>query len=85
MDLKVCRLLVDILNLIFGKGEETDYFWDKMILPACKEQFKVDEAIKYHEYHDSLKANELISRKNVNLNALFYAIQHLIGFELINF
>jgi hypothetical protein len=28
MDRKTRKFIVDMLNLIFGKGDETTYFWD---------------------------------------------------------
>ena len=40
------KFMVDMLNLIFGKSEETNYFWEEKLIPEVVRQFKVDEAIK---------------------------------------
>lgn len=80
MDKKSRKFLVDMLNLIFGRGEETDYFWQQMLVPETIAKFKVQEAMKYHNYQDNI--SELISRKKANLNALFFSVQQLFGFEV---
>jgi hypothetical protein len=41
MNRESLEFLVDMLNLIFGEGEETDYFWDHMLLPECVKYFEV--------------------------------------------
>jgi len=40
--------MVDMLNLIFGRSEESDYFWDSILMPECMGYFKIQEAIQYH-------------------------------------
>lgn len=44
------------------------------------EHFGIEEAIKYHEYMDT--KDEILNRKTVNMNALFYAIMHLMGIKI---
>ena len=46
--------MVDMLNLTFGKGEETDYFWDSVLVPECIEYFKIQDAMQYHQSTDTL-------------------------------
>ena len=31
MDFRIKKFMIDMLNLIFGKGEETDYFWREIL------------------------------------------------------
>lgn len=64
--------LVDMLNLVFGKGEETDYFWDEVLMKQTVKYFKIEEAIKFHNLNETVEEN--ISRKSLNLNALFFAV-----------
>ena len=51
MNKKICKLVIDVLNLVFGAGEENDIFWQELLLPECNEHFKVKEAIKYRSSH----------------------------------
>jgi len=39
MNKKCQKLLVDFFNLIFGGGEETDYFWTNILEKKVNEQF----------------------------------------------
>lgn len=80
MNKETHMLLVDMLNLVFGCGEETDYFWDEILFKQCSEHFGIDEAIRYHENLDGKE--EILSRERVNLNALFYAIVYLMGIKI---
>jgi len=48
MNRKTLKFVVDILNLTFGKGKETDYFWDSYLMPETIKNFKITEAMKYH-------------------------------------
>ena len=48
MNQETLEFIVDMLNLIFGRGEETDDFWKEIILPQCLNYFKVQDAIQYH-------------------------------------
>ena len=41
MNMKTHELIVDLLNLIFGKSDETDNFWDFYLLDECKSYFKI--------------------------------------------
>ena len=72
--------LVDTLNLVFGKGEETDYFWDEVLMKQTVKYFKIEEAIKFHNLNETVEEN--ISRKSLNLNALFFAVQYHLSFEI---
>ena len=35
MDIEIKEAIVDMLNLVFGRGEETNYFWDQILLKEC--------------------------------------------------
>jgi len=48
MNKKTLKFTVDMLNLIFGKSKETDYFWDTYLIPETIKYFKLNEAMKYH-------------------------------------
>lgn len=37
MDFRIKKFMIDMLNLIFGKGEETDYFWNEILFKQCAE------------------------------------------------
>lgn len=80
MNRESLEFLVDMLNLIFGVGEETDYFWDHMLIPESIKYFEVKQAMDYCSCQDNL--DDIISRKNLNLNSLFYAVKFLFGFKL---
>ena len=71
--------IVDILNLIFGHGLETDYFWEYLI-EECKQQFQIAEAMKYN--HIPGEIDEFITKDKVNLVALFYAFKSLLGLRI---
>lgn len=32
MDRRIRKFLIDILNLIFGRGQETDHFWQELLI-----------------------------------------------------
>jgi hypothetical protein len=80
MNKKTLKFMVDMLNLIFGKSKETDYFWDQYLIPETTKYFKFAEAMKYHQYQEGMET--LISRNNVNLNSMFYAFMHLFGLKI---
>lgn len=80
MDIETRKFTVDMLNLIFGKSEETDFFWDQHLVPECIKKFRIHEAMKYHAYQEGI--DQLLSRKQVNLNALFYALYQLFGLRI---
>ena len=80
MDRKTRKFIVDMLNLIFGKGDETAYFWDYILFKQCSEQFALDEAIKYHEYLDG--KDEILNKERINLNALFFAVIYNAGIKI---
>jgi hypothetical protein len=48
MNFKTHELIVDLFNLIFGKSEETDHFWQYYIYEQTKSYFKVQEATRYY-------------------------------------
>ena len=60
MDERIKKFIIDALNLIFGKGEETDHFWNEILFKQCVEYFGLDEAIDYHEYPDG--QDEILNR-----------------------
>ena len=74
------EFLIDMLNLIFGRGDETDYFWDQILIPECSKQFELQQALEYCGIQESI--DDIISRKEINMNALFYAVQYLFGFKI---
>lgn len=74
------KFIVDMFNLIFGRGEETDQFWDFYLIDECKSYFKIQEAMRYNQFQESI--DEVISRKKTNLNALFYAVCTLVGVKI---
>jgi hypothetical protein len=41
----VYSFLIDIFNLIFGKGEENQYFWQNILLNHVNQTFHIDETI----------------------------------------
>ncbi len=42
----MCKeFLIDIFNLIFGKGEENQYFWQNILLNHVNQTFHIDETI----------------------------------------
>jgi hypothetical protein len=48
MEEETLKFTIDFLNLIFGKGKETDHFWDAFLIPETIKHFKIGDAIKYH-------------------------------------
>ena len=70
--------LVDMLNLALGKGEETDYFWQNVLIVQCKQYFQISKAMKYHEHSDE----NIINQERVNLNAFFFAVIHHLGIKI---
>jgi len=41
MNMKTHELIVDLFNLIFGRSEETDQFWEFCLIDECKSYFKI--------------------------------------------
>lgn len=41
MDVATREFMIDMLNLIFGRGEETDYYWDQILILECSKQFEI--------------------------------------------
>ena len=80
MNRKTLKFVVDILNLTFGKGKETDYFWDSYLMPETIKNFKITEAMKYHQYQETIDI--VISKSAANLNAMFYALVFHLGLSL---
>ena len=80
MNKKTLKFIVDILNLTFGKGKETDYFWDSYLLPETIKNFKINEAIKYHQYQETIET--VITKSFANLNAIFYALVYHFSLKL---
>lgn len=69
-----------MFNLIFGRGEESDYFWEHLLFPRCSEYFRIEQAIRHHSTQDSVE--DILNKERINMNALFYALLHLIGLEI---
>lgn len=74
------KFIADVLNLVFGRGEETDYFWDQMLFRECAITFGIREAMQYHNYQDGIE--QILNRARVNLTALFFAIVHLLNLSI---
>ncbi len=49
MNRKCQKFLVDIFNLIFGSGKETDDFWTNILEKKVNEQFQVKETFDYYD------------------------------------
>lgn len=81
MNKKCQKFLVDVFNLIFGSGQETDDFWTNILEKKVIEQFQVKETFDYYDLtaEDKDIANKtssfyITSKEKVNLNTLFYAL-----------
>lgn len=57
MERKVLKLIIYMLNLIFGNGDESDLFWKTMLLPECDKKFGIQEAL---DYRDAIETKEEI-------------------------
>jgi hypothetical protein len=53
------------LNLIFGASEETNDFWDKVLIPEVWSYYKIERSEIQH--------------KDVIYNALYFAVMELTG------
>jgi len=60
--------LYDFLNMTFGQDEDTNTFWDKILLPRAAIAFKYPLA--------------KFDKSKVNLNALFFAFVQLFGLDI---
>lgn len=80
MNAEASECVVDTLNLIFGRGRETEDFWLEILLPECITYFKIAEAKKWHQTSESVE--ELFDRRKINYNALFYGICSLVGLHV---
>ena len=69
-----------MLNLIFGRSEETACFWEEILIKECAAYFKLSDAISYHKSKNTI--SELLSKRTCNFNALFYSIIYLMGIEI---
>ena len=58
MNKEIAELVIDVLNLVFGAGEENDIFWEELLLPECNEHFEIKEAIRYRSSHAADRAME---------------------------
>jgi hypothetical protein len=80
---KFClKFIIDMLNLVFGKSEETEIFWENHLIPEVVKKFKLHEAMKIQSFQESVDV--LIKKKTVNLNSLFYSFIYLFGLEPVN-
>lgn len=64
--LKEC--IVDYINLVFGAGEESDYFWEKILTQKASQNFHITA--------------EKIEKTQINLHALLHAINYHCGIQL---
>jgi hypothetical protein len=76
------KFVIDMLNLVFGRSEETEIFWESHLIPQVIKKFKVNEAIEIQSFQESLDV--LIKKKTVNLNSLFYSFIYLFGLEPVD-
>eukprot|EP00826_Nyctotherus_ovalis_P063903 TRINITY_DN936_c0_g2_i2.p1 TRINITY_DN936_c0_g2~~TRINITY_DN936_c0_g2_i2.p1 ORF type:complete len:427 (+),score=123.32 TRINITY_DN936_c0_g2_i2:1300-2580(+) len=60
--------MYDFLNMAFGKDQDTDTFWEKILLPRAAVAFKYPL--------------EKLDKAKVNLNALFFAFIQRFGLEI---
>jgi hypothetical protein len=42
MDQQIGQWIKDFLNLIFGASEETNDFWDKVLIPEVSSYYKIE-------------------------------------------
>jgi hypothetical protein len=35
MKTETLKFTLDFLNIVFGKGKETDFYWDSVLIPEC--------------------------------------------------
>lgn len=60
--------MIDVMNLIFGAGEETQEFWVTILLYNTSQYYNFPyEELKKHK---------------VNLNALFFALTYVFGISV---
>ncbi len=38
-----------MFNLIFGKGAETDMFWNDYLIPETYKKFQIEKAMRYYK------------------------------------
>ena len=65
MDLQIGQWVKDFLNLVFGASEETNDFWDKVLIPEVCGYYKIE--------------SDEIKHKDVIYNALYFAVMELTG------
>jgi len=70
-DRRLRKFLIDMFNLIFGKGHESDYFWQHVLFKQCEAKFDIETAIAYHE-STTQELGEILSRERVNHQALYF-------------
>ena len=74
-----------MLNLIFGKSKDSTLFWNSTLLKECDRKFHVSEVLDFHLKKGILhleRVEDLLSKSKINLNALFFAFQSLIGLTI---
>ena len=64
--------IIDYMNLVFGKGEETEEFWNSILIPysAYYFQFPVKDLEEHY-------------RKEYLRNALYFSFIYLFGLEFV--
>lgn len=76
MTRRIREFIIDIFNLIFGKGQETDHFWEQVLFKQCAIKFELDAAIAYHDFPETKE--EILCHERVNLRALYFTlVEHL--------
>lgn len=68
MDKNVKGWTHDFMNLVFGHSEEKELYWKQILLP---------EVAQYYMYYPI----EDISKHEIRLNALYFALIDLIGLK----
>lgn len=53
MDKKALKMIIDFLNLIFGKSKQSDFFWEEILIKRCQEKFDLVAAETYYEHYDT--------------------------------
>jgi hypothetical protein len=65
--LKECT--IDFINLMFGAGDETDVFWESLLIPRAAQHFNIPIS--------------MLSKNEVNLHALLHAVIYHCSIQLL--
>jgi len=58
----------DFVNMAFGKDQDTDEFWDRIVFPYAADAFNIPV--------------ERFNRSKINLNAVFFSFEYHFGLQL---